>query len=69
MPLDEKTTSKFDDRYCIYCQDQKTGELGAYERVREGTIQATMKMQGLSRGEAEEQTDRMLPGLPRWQDK
>jgi uncharacterized protein len=22
MPLDEKTTSKFDDRYCIHCQDQ-----------------------------------------------
>lgn len=25
MPLDTKTSSRFDDRYCIYCQDQETG--------------------------------------------
>ena len=43
MPLDEKTTSKFDDRYCIHCQDQQSGELASKEQVREGSIRAAMQ--------------------------
>lgn len=34
MPLDEKTTSKHNSRYCIYCQNQDSGELKSYEQVR-----------------------------------
>lgn len=66
MPLDEKTTSKFDNRYCIYCQDQHTGKLKTYEEVREGSIGATIKLMGKTRTEAEKIANEMLPKLPRW---
>jgi len=67
MPLDDKTTSKFDSRYCIYCQEQETGQLKSKEEVREGSIQAAMRLMGKSREEAEKMADEMLPKLPRWQ--
>ena len=67
MPLDEKTTSKFDGRYCIYCQNQENGELASKEQVREGSIQALMRLQGKSREEAEKIADETMPKLPRWQ--
>ncbi|NIM03894.1 hypothetical protein GTN66_07110 [bacterium] len=67
IPLDEKTTSKFDSRYCIYCQNQESGELASKEQVREGSIQALMRLQGKSREEAEKVADEMMPKLPRWQ--
>jgi hypothetical protein len=66
MPLDEKTTSKFEERYCIYCQDQKTGELKTYEQVREGSIGAAMRIMGKTKEEAEKMADEMMPKLPRW---
>jgi hypothetical protein len=66
MPLDEKTTSKFDERYCIYCQNQQTGKLKTYEEVREGSIGAAMRIMGKTRQEAEKMADEMLPKLPRW---
>jgi len=31
MPLDKKTSSRQDTRYCFYCQNQETGELKTYE--------------------------------------
>lgn len=55
MPLEENTTSKRDQRYCIYCQDQQTGELKSREEVRAG------------REEAEKMADGLMPTLPRWQ--
>jgi len=67
MPLDEETTSKFDGRYCIYCQNQDSGELASKEQVREGSIQALMRLQGKSREEAEKIADGTMPRLPRWQ--
>ena len=67
MPLDEKTTSKIDARYCIHCQDQETGELASKEQVREGSIQALMRLQGKSREEAEKIADETMSKLPRWQ--
>ena len=67
MPLDEKTTSKIDGRYCIYCQNQESGELASKEQVREGSIQALMRLQGKSREEAEKIADETMPKLPRWQ--
>jgi len=67
MPLDEKTTSTFDSRYCIYCQDQQTGILKSKEEVREGSIGAAMKLMGKTREEAEKMADEMMPKLPRWQ--
>jgi hypothetical protein len=66
MPLDEKTTSKFDGRYCIYCQNQENGELKTYEQVREGCIGAAMRLMKKTRQEAEEMADGMMPKLPRW---
>jgi len=68
MPLDEKTTSKIDGRYCIYCQNQESGELASKEQVREGSIQALMRLQGKSREEAEKIADETMPKLPRWQE-
>lgn len=69
MPLDENTTSKHSELYCIYCQDQETGELASYEKVREGSIQATVKLMGKTLEEATQMADEMLPKLPRWQKK
>ncbi len=68
MPLDEKTISKFDDRYCIHCQDQKSGELASKEQVREGSIKAATKFLGKTREEAEKMADEMMPKLPRWRE-
>ena len=68
MPLDEKTTSKFDERYCIHCQDQQSGELASKEQVREGSILAAMKFMGKTREEAEKMADEMMPKLPRWRE-
>lgn len=67
MPLDEKTTSKKDGRYCIYCQDQTSGALKSKEEVRQGSIDAAMRLMGKTKEEAEKMADDMLPKLPRWQ--
>ena len=67
MPMDEKTVSKFDKRYCIYCQNQETGTLSTYEQVREGSIGAAVRLMGKTREEAQKMADEMLPKLPRWQ--
>ena len=66
MPLDEETTSKMDKRYCIYCQNQETGELGTYEQVREGSIAAAVDLIGKTPEEAAAEVDGMLKELPRW---
>lgn len=66
MPLNENTTSKSDERYCIYCQDQETGELKSKEEVREGSIEAAMQYMGKTREEAEIMADSIMPTLPRW---
>jgi hypothetical protein len=66
MPLDSKTASKFDDKYCIYCQNQETGALKTYQEVRVGSIGAAMKLMGKTQEEAEKMADEMLPKLPRW---
>jgi len=68
MPLDEKTTSKFDDRYCIHCQDQQSGDLATKEQVKEGSINAAMQFMGKTREEAEKMADEMMPELPRWRE-
>ena len=68
MPLDEKTTSKFDDMYCIHCQDQQSGDLASKEQVREGSINAAMQFLGKTREEAEKMADEMMPKLPRWRE-
>ena len=69
MPLDESSKSKHSEVYCIYCQDQKTGKLASYEKVREGTIDATVKFIGKTKEEAEKMADEILPTLPRWKDR
>lgn len=68
MPLEEKTTSKHDSRYCIYCQNQETGQLATYDQVRQGTIDATVKFMGKTLEEATKMADEQLPQLPRWQN-
>jgi hypothetical protein len=67
MPLGDETTSKFDGRYCVYCQDQQSGDLRSMEQVREGSVNAAMRLHGMSREEAERMAEEMLPKLPRWQ--
>ncbi len=67
MPLGEDTTSKLDERYCIHCQDQQSGALATKEQVREGSINAAMRLMGKTREEAESMADEMMPNLPRWQ--
>ena len=69
MPLEENTTSKADKRYCIYCQNQETGELKSKEQVREGSIDAAMRLMGKTREEAEKMADEMMPKLPRWKSE
>ncbi|MCL4366441.1 hypothetical protein M1437_04400 [Patescibacteria group bacterium] len=67
MPLEEKSTSKFDGQYCIYCQDQQTKQLKSKEEVREGSIEALMRYYGKSREETEKMVDETMAKLPRWQ--
>jgi len=64
MPLDEKTTSKFSPNYCIYCQDQKTGNLKTYEEVKAGCFGAAVRLMGKTQEEAAKMADEMLPKLP-----
>lgn len=66
MQLDVQTTSKYDVRYCMYCQDQQTGTMKTKDQVREGSIGAAMRLMGKSREEAEKMADEMMPKLPRW---
>ncbi len=67
MPMDNSTVSKFDKRYCIYCQDQTTAALRTYEQVRTGSVGAAVKFMGKTQEEAEHMVNEMLPKLPRWQ--
>ncbi|MBI4991106.1 hypothetical protein HZB96_03355 [Candidatus Gottesmanbacteria bacterium] len=69
MPMEEKTTSKHDKRYCVYCQNQETGELKTYEQVREGSIGAAIRLMGKTKEEAQKMADEMMPKLPRWEKK
>jgi len=69
MPLEDSTTSKHDDQYCIYCQDQTTGDLASYEEVKQGSINAAVKHMGKTLEEAEQMVGEMLPQLPRWKEE
>jgi hypothetical protein len=66
MPMDEETQSKFDERYCIYCQDQTTKRLKPYEEVVRGSVNAAVKFLGKSKEEAIKMANENLPKLPRW---
>ncbi|MFH1899269.1 MAG: zinc ribbon domain-containing protein [Patescibacteria group bacterium] len=66
VPLNGKFISKKDGRYCVYCQDQKTGGLATRVQVRAGSIGATMKFMGKTKEEAENMVDETMPTLPRW---
>lgn len=69
MPMGGKTVSGYDNRYCIYCMDEKTGFLKPKQDVREGSIKAVMESMGKSRAEAEKFVDEMMAKLPRWSGK
>ncbi|KKR33142.1 MAG: hypothetical protein UT63_C0023G0005 [Candidatus Gottesmanbacteria bacterium GW2011_GWC2_39_8] len=66
MPMDANTVSKYDPRYCIYCQDQETRRLKTYEEVKQGSIGAAQKFMGKTEEEAIKMTEEMLPKLSRW---
>ena len=66
MPLEENTTSLFDSRYCIYCQNQETGVLKTFDEVRSGSIAAAQRLMNKTEEEATKMADEMLPTLPRW---
>ncbi len=67
MPLNENVTSKKEEHFCIYCQDQQTGQLKNKDEVRDGSILAMMQYEGKSKEEAEKFVDENMPKLPRWQ--
>lgn len=67
MPIDNVYKSKFSDLYCIYCQDQESGELKSFEEVKEGTINAAVELMDKTLEEATKMAEEMLPKLPRWQ--
>lgn len=69
MPLSGKFISKFDSRYCIYCQNQETRELKDYDSVRAGSIDAAVRLMGKTIEEATKMADETLPTLPRWVNK
>ncbi|NTU46835.1 hypothetical protein HGA88_04385 [Candidatus Roizmanbacteria bacterium] len=69
MPLEEGMTSRFDNRYCIFCQNQETGKLKTMEEVREGSIEAAIRLLGKTREEAEAMADHIMPQLPCWKKK
>lgn len=66
MPLDATSTSTFGTKYCVYCQDQVSGELRTYEQVLAGSIDAAIRLMGKTHDEAEQMAKMMLPKLPRW---
>ncbi|MCA9392251.1 hypothetical protein KC614_03550 [candidate division WWE3 bacterium] len=69
MPLDEFVVSHMDNRYCMHCQDQETGDMAAFDDVREQSIIAAVELLNKTREEAEELADEMLPQLPRWKSR
>jgi Putative zinc ribbon domain len=69
MPIDIHSCSKLDCRYCVYCQDQKTGHLKPYGQVREESIAALMERKGMSKAEAEKMTEELMAKLNRWKVK
>lgn len=66
MPMDSKSTSSYDNRYCVYCIDEKTGFLKPRQDVREGSIKAVIESMGKNRTDAEKFVDQMMANLPRW---
>jgi hypothetical protein len=66
MPMDKKSVCGYDNRYCLYCMDEKTGFLKSEQDVREGSIKAVMESMGKPRSEAEMLVDGMMAELPRW---
>ena len=68
MPLEERSISKKDRKYCVYCQNQETGELATKEQVRAGSVKAAIELMGKTKEEAEKMTDEIMPTLPRWQN-
>lgn len=54
------------EKYCKYCAPD--GKLRTREEVREGWIIATMKMEGISREDAEKKVDETMPKMPAWRE-
>ena len=52
------------NKYCRYCAPD--GRLKSREDVREGWINAVMKMENLLREEAEKKVDEAMPKMPAW---
>jgi len=66
MPTDKDTSCGYDNRYCLYCMDEKTGWLKPKQDVRAGSIKAVMGSMGKTRAEAEKFVDDTMAKLPRW---
>ena len=66
MTLDDNSKSKFDKRYCNYCQDQETRMLKSFEEVKEGSIEVAMEYMRLSREDSQHLVEDNLSKLPRW---
>ncbi len=53
-------------KYCKYCAPD--GKLRSKEEIREGWINAVMRMEKISRHEAETRVDSVMPQMPAWRD-
>ena len=70
MPMQDASMhggNDVENPYCDYCTD-KDGKLKSREDVREGWINAAMKMHGISREEATEKVDEAMERMPAWKE-
>ena len=51
-------------RYCKYCAPD--GKLRSRAEVREGWINVVIKMENITREEAEKKVDEVMPKMPAW---
>ncbi len=70
MPMTKKADfggGNTDNKYCVHCTDAQ-GKVKSKQVVRDGMIQAMMKMHGLSLQDAVKMVDENMGKMPAWKD-
>ncbi len=70
MPMQEKQDFGARDincKYCKYCAPD--GKLRTREEIREGWINAIVRMENIHREDAAKRVDEMMPKMPAWKNK